>query len=1857
MVHSTFFIENTPGSILKLLTLVDLLLKVQNRDIYSSSHQWIERWSLRTKHFRREGAGVDPELIRRIILRRQSAVGTFNRTSIEKMSATQVQKLTTDTSACVSKGRLLPNLQMDYVRKSLDTILFFFKICGLNSFKDYYRAVYIIWNACDKAMSVSGMKGHYFILDYDKFVKNVKLFGASMNKLVRGMNPNKKSHAKVSEKFIHRLIMTGINRAWPILPKDPKQINGLVRRVCYGRTVVTILRDLLGDREASEWLVLGKANPGVQYVSDKPYRPVKMHYNVIPTARDFKILTDAQPALETELRRYIRSLPKYMSANDLDRIRDIKKPSFTRNGCIEVPRSKGGAYTYFRDKLISKQQDSVRRENKDYITPMVVRSTVEHYDPPIERDKYMQDLDEGLRLLTPIFAINQVDIALFERESVDHQSIKIVDTLMDRREIDIISRASDLYVSKYDRLTLNTTPFDEVEKDFRPTIDGKIIEPPKGVELLDNCTMEDWWNEVVQTAWNSPTDIKLIPEDIPERGGKHRIVTKSHAVITSILSVAHNKCNELLKKLPGIREGFYLRSKSKESNNIGIKEIIRRIGWMDPKGIEQLYESDCTESTDYIDPRYANIVVEELCKLLNIVGIEREIALATVNPFGKRYLELDDKLIIQRKRVSKKPAFAKIGTGQVLKTYYHPSMVGSIESLVAHLPKGNRLPPLLPGFRTEVYETDEGEMVHPLIPNGYFKACQKVNPTLLAMHPYYVAEWTPKEISNFRLRSVPRQPPTSGPDLGIDVITQELGLEPKVIDLEPGEYIEESFSSQIIADLEETGHRPSRILPYVASDGSARVKIHFTVCRGTQMGLRLSFPILCLLHQFATRNHPNAVIFGDDLLGRMSENQICDYLGRMDELGFVMNESKTFRSRRIGCFCGTFFDMAKRKHIIFPDIKMILSPKIEKDDRDIDPILTFKEVYNLLYTNSRGAVRKRIEKIPDEHFQNLQNNIRKRMPVHVPEEFGGFGLLPYTRSGSQLSLKARSVYSKLSDLRKYEWMSRMSSCWATSSMTPRVRELSYALKHFVENRSVEAPTRVVDSTMYVENKLRPDFILKKDDIKFDVSISNKDIKYKHAHDLPQVTEVVEPLTAKIMSEISYCLNEQLSKINIERYRFHNISKRALTTLGHLLHEERELPCYNVNKQPSNSMSYALTSRLSRISKLVHHRYRSIAKPKRYVPLTLATELADLLDCSVQEIFAYININSEYDMLENNFLLNLLRRFDSGLEQRRRDRTIKRYMRMLDIMERTNKYYARLERRRLREENFSLTESERLQKAEDEKNLERLMLKYSPGKMEEEPQIDYDKEFPELNPTIQSEGVVGTTEWILGKNIRNTGISWSNLSKGSDTILPNIKVSPITKTKRNYIPLAEYLKGFEIRRPPPSSIITIPKIETKPMRIEVIARPSGLPERDARYTYEPEFPRQDSFNLNEGSGTGNVGQFIGVKFSQTDTTDDNAKIRHDELERRRLYIEEQARRSRESFMSGLEQQRTTISVNTEIRNPITYSAIHRPIDIATNIRHQVITPQRNVIPKNVVVPVATNQIVIPNVRIENQGGETVVTRAERMVVQPSQSQNVTNVDLARESMNIRGIQNQISHNIVQSRIDVATNIPNDEPKVSESHHVPPLRRVENVQLSNTYEIERAQATLERARQSKIAEEQRLREIENRRRFQEEKLRQTQLDEIKSRQEYESRNARLRQEELERIHRVNTIRQERPVTSTVVDVDTDLQRAIWQSLEDERNVIIHGTQQGQDYYAESIFDDQQSLVVARLNDPEGPYSHYDATYNYRQDHEIVRPDDNTFAFGMLDFRFRKLGTKYPNESVEMIRNRWCFERLTSRPSSEQ
>lgn len=1395
------------GSVLPLLGVTDLLCFVQNRDIYRLTEQAIVALNnLKQKH-------TNPTGPRKVYSRQISDLmrlpvshtrdGANSKPSIPPsdrlpLDHKQLQMTVEDLNRST---QFLCNRDKSYLVDCIGVMLFFGDCCGLVDFQFFRRVVNHIYKALSVSLTFVGKKNIACQLNYSSLLKSLKTFGHSMNLCVRGSLPLTVSHSKMVKKFAHRMIFTGINRAWPIRPREDSTIRELLDRVCYHKRTREVYRDI--------------ARPGFPLV----------RHTVCSYERPEDLLGKTG-VLEAELRAYMKDLRKYLTPEELGRIRQSVKPSFNISGCIELPRSKGGAYEYYRQKIITERLEKgedmslIAEQPRDNVeTRRCSNKAIRH-----NRDPCLTQF--GMKCVVhPEKEPIQIDWNLFEKESMDVENRDVLVTEVTLPGLTQNSRKQHFTVTKSEGV-VSTHSIWATSKDVREDIVfarrlGKILsghtcsnlvlssagafETKRPLDKIDSVTKGDWWQAVMNEAITRQVDLRLVPEVIPERGGKFRIVTKANAVCPSVLGSAHYKANELLKKIPGIREGFELRKKSPTSQAIGSEEVLRRVGKMctmkpDEYRLnhgEMYYESDCTDSTDYIDPRYARIVLEELCALLNIKGVEREWALATIDVSGRRYIEIEDKKFTKvAKRVYVKPedVYVKevddiddeVGFGK-----HKISKDALSNQFSSRFAKTNMDSSDAKVFGNSLYLSSK--LVARPIDSAFEHASTSdhVNGRLLCYtdedgQHYY---WMPTNMTeqDFLTLDEVRCVPSDARNVydfveyksGTSVLkdfTQRIASVGRIPDQIAKSWLSVSLQGTNSESLRQMGVIPMRQRIEVRRGREVLIS-QYAVARGTQMGLKLSFPILCLLHHFATRESNDSVVFGDDILARWNWAKINDYEARMKELGFVLNQSKTFRSSRIGLFCGLYFDFRKNKRIIFPDVKSLVTGKVEKSLDNASPELLLKEVHNLCYMDSRGSVRDNIVQATKHYFSKILRSINSLLPAFLPEEYGGFGLLPYNRQGSELTIRLEDAYNKMSTKDRDELISQIRSNWSSTRHSVAIRNLMAIVKSSLRNLS---------TPQSVGKEVR------------EISISQSTVSAKPVFtipvgDRPKVSDVEGELEAHIMSEMQYYTDDNFSKLSIERYNVFSVVKRALTAIGHGLFKFSG----HSTKAPSNDEVYYSALNLVKQRKDMHKYYTRLSTEELYLPLDQAYYISQLMDMPVTEIIRYLTSFSGIELLKNRLLLSLS--VDFNRFQARKLAKARKQLWLDNLVKKINKAYGFSDEPKITVEEVweSIPYDIRSDVVDIDEN-------------EGDLHLDDETTFPSLlsNP-VSGPYLPENKNWIADRNATNVGKTWAQQFIVTPK-LPKIEV----RSPKAYIPISELLGKVNYVVPPKPSLAILNKSPTE-----------------------------------------------------------------------------------------------------------------------------------------------------------------------------------------------------------------------------------------------------------------------------------------------------------------------------------------------------------------------------------------------------------------------------------------------------------
>jgi hypothetical protein len=246
--------------------------------------------------------------------------------------------------------------------------------------------------------------------------------------------------------------------------------------------------------------------------------------------------------------------------------------------------------------------------------------------------------------------------------------------------------------------------------------------------------------------------------------------------------------------------------------------------------------------------------------------------------------------------------------------------------------------------------------------------------------------------------------------------------------------------------------RPTRELK-VDKGGRTYLESRYPQLRGTQMGLRLSFVILCLLHSYAAKEAGilnTSTIYGDDIVAQASRAQQGLYIGNMKKIGFVMNEKKEHRSKSTFCFCGTYFNpQLSKTREKYPEFKMLLHPKTSNNIKD--PMLRAKSINNSFISDCKENEITCASKLAKNKFKHEFNYASKYLPLYLPQTLGGFGLLPFTKRRTQESLELSMIFNEMRQLERKEFIATMNSTWRTAIFDKETREFEALLVRNLED--------------------------------------------------------------------------------------------------------------------------------------------------------------------------------------------------------------------------------------------------------------------------------------------------------------------------------------------------------------------------------------------------------------------------------------------------------------------------------------------------------------------------------------------------------------------------------------------------------------------------------------------------------------------------------------------------------------------------------------------------------------------------------------------------------------------------------------
>jgi len=911
----------------------------------------------------------------------------------------------------------------------------------------------------------------------------------------------------------------------------------------------------------------------------------------------------------------------------------------------------------------------------------------------------------------------------------------------------------------------------------RKRIEREFAGMSYSVPLSDEVTKEDWWNEVILEALKPENgSMPLSLQIIKERGCKTRLLSKTKAALSAILTKVNDQATTLCKNIKGIREGYQLHSKNASRNSIGAHEVLNTLTEFGRYPVRSFYESDCSEATDHINPEYARIIIEELANCLQWTPLEKEIALKTVSKsHDDRYFIIKDYDITETKGSytiernilpSFRPDENRIkaeGTQTQTRPFNSEGKLpqfepGSIFNLIPPTRGGRGM--RRPSRRMMRRPTESHEQVRTLqpsiistpkciqIPSVHFNEVtdmietikpktSKINDDIKEpkkLQPITMSEVNPEDWARIKelkdhinliisqgqlsgtIGSVQKPTnrelfidfhqlvdtgetsmgnpiyvrtynkllietpdgfqPISNPIFLInslrnrvlelhDLITELVSKEPEIeylplctfeieveyepynkvntiqlqkswadiesehpslytkgtettaqkeqpsldlsedryknlrklvdqsqlflqeisiiktdpktetnditveyIDGDPNQprYIQQRRifnAGEIVSKIEKEIKDKTQITPTTKSlkkdsEGNSYLELTYPQTSGTQMGLRLSFPILCLLHLYAcykAGDWHHSCIFGDDLIANWDLATISRYLGEMGKLGFKMNKKKEFFSKRISLFCGTYLDFKHREILKFPEYKSILSTKTDSSfDKEFDRFIRIKEVNNIAVTQSSPNLAKRVRQVVNIlYFKELQQ-VKKHCPLYIPELYGGFGLLPFGKHQTELTLHMKLIFNSSPYKDRIQISKGITSCWQKSIQDTDLREIEYLTADFLEEYS----------SPYKEEKI-----------------------YQEAS--PETSSKIQEVTEHLRSAEQYWVHEGRSKLNYTKQTVWDCIKRINLKLRSILTEYEQTPdeqpiMYNIKDIQQMNVSY-LKNRCSGFNKI------------------------------------------------------------------------------------------------------------------------------------------------------------------------------------------------------------------------------------------------------------------------------------------------------------------------------------------------------------------------------------------------------------------------------------------------------------------------------------------------------------------------------------------------------------------------------------------------------------------------------------------------------------------------------------------------
>jgi hypothetical protein len=865
-----------------------------------------------------------------------------------------------------------------------------------------------------------------------------------------------------------------------------------------------------------------------------------------------------------------------------------------------------------------------------------------------------------------------------------------------------------------------------------------------GVPLTEEVSKEEWWDEVIRQSMKPKySGVHMKIQEIRERGGKERILSKTSAPTSAILTKVNDQCIAILKEIPGISEGFKLHSLNPKNQKIGVGEVISRLTNNGQMKAHTYYESDCSESTDWIHTDYAKVVIATLAKALRWTKLEEEIALKTVSPDPvDRSFEIEDKNImtmnddiiihcittpdeieqfiskpniyLQTKSkgfipskldldqtVIKTPTNVEvISVQEVNKTEYIKVNPDTIDNLINKDGeqgfKYTRLNPVYDQILSDLRNPTHAKIRLYCLTHKNCEETLEISTTLLNIGK---TDLIPKNAHEDKSSSSTIQPNVtnsqplkedenshSGSGKLNDLIDSEDSTEnkkesqkkKKESKIDWAEMTEESTDSdlssfeEILVDKERLRpfHFQSQVLMQTLfeKDGPVRtyqwanlkdylsrtntkldedlkvdkdgafysierkwdtneqyihiriyqkaikvtspieeailsqngikavrreliqtrdkhgktidhsLKLIYPQTQGTQMGLRLSFVVLCILHWFAVNKAGDprqACIFGDDLCSNWSEATINEYLIVMKKLGFKMNPSKEFRSSRYWLFCGTYFDGKKLTSPVFPELKSVLGTKTDTSmDKEFDVYLRIKEVNNTETKKCTSIEKKPLQKLVKDLYHKELAYVAKKLPLHTPEIYGGFGLLPFNRQQTVHALNLKLVYNTLSKENRIMFSRKIRSCWAKAVQDKELRELEMRFAEYCNNNTINPPRRYTG------------------------------IQYK------STDEALSEMTVNLNTAVQYFVTDGRSKLNYTK-------QTVNACVARMYKRSRELYQEFIEPNDNSLSGYVYTP------KEIYQMNHEFLKNQLHKPWTEPEKLTSFIDESTSEILNYI----------------------------------------------------------------------------------------------------------------------------------------------------------------------------------------------------------------------------------------------------------------------------------------------------------------------------------------------------------------------------------------------------------------------------------------------------------------------------------------------------------------------------------------------------------------------------------------------------------------------------------------------------------